>query len=330
MHLKAGAADNIRRRLSKKTSWVGSSRTSAASSSGEVPAQLQRERASSSIGDEDNTPEPAALLLKHLREEAELAIGKVKTEAHKSGYRCPLCRFRSFDCLHRVRQHMQQRHDEDKYFFCAGSRKQFRIVQALWDHAMVRDEKPPTDLIRRSASLMRASILPALPTTTGDCRLDKRVHCVLNCPSPHYANLSSLGRTVICRRVGVYLYTARFAEELFRRALEAKGAIRDVQSPMIAFVTASGSEIASLLPSNVRVWEKLLEDIIQSPAVQSMLTGLLRECYLSDEYELLTIDSTYRMMFALMGQCSYRAPRRVRQEQAFAEEETRANYNDSL
>ncbi len=52
--------------------------------------------------------------------------------------------------------------------------------------------------------------------------------------------------------------------------------------------------------------------------VTSLADTLMEECYMADEFKAISIDCTFRLMFALLGQVSYRAPRAIREEQAIA------------
>jgi hypothetical protein len=70
------------------------------------------------------------------------------------------------------------------------------------------------------------------------------------------------------RRLGVYHYTKAFAEVVLRNAVLSGASIRETQSRAVSFVTSSGSELASLLPTWIVTWEKLLDDIFSSPQVR--------------------------------------------------------------
>jgi hypothetical protein len=44
----------------------------------------------------------------------------------------------------------------------------------------------------------------------------------------------------------------------------------------------------------------------------------MEECYMADDFKAISVDCTFRLMFALLGQVSYRTPNAIREEQAIA------------
>ena len=67
------------------------------------------------------------------------------------------------------------------------------------------------------------------------------------------------------------------------------------------------------------IWEAMIADVFFSPAGTRMLNTLTEVCASQSEFNFLSIDCTFRLMFALRGQVSYRAPAAVRRKQAFTE-----------
>eukprot|EP00969_Alexandrium_andersonii_P225883 9975128-Alexandrium_andersonii.AAC.1 len=55
-----------------------------------------------------------------------------------------------------------------------------------------------------------------------------------------------------------------------------------------------------------------------------MREGLVGECFSAGELTSLSIDCTFRLMFSLLGQCSYRASAAVKAPQALPPQDARA------
>jgi hypothetical protein len=162
---------------------------------------------------------------------------------------------------------MQKHHTRDKYFYCANSTKQFRLITALWDQSCLA-EAGRSRLLQRSATILRATVQPAPSGNISGNRVDRHIRLLLDTPGPRFVNKEALGEGLQVRRLGVYHYTKAFAEVVLRSALLSGASIRETQSRAVSFVTSSGSELASLLPTWIVTWEKLLDDIFSSPQVR--------------------------------------------------------------
>ena len=104
-----------------------------------------------------------------------------------------------------------------------------------------------------------------------------------------------------------YSYYARCsAELLLREALVLHGRARTLM-PRVAHVLASqGSELVSMLPSDVVHWLKLLEDVCGSPYARGVHRDLVSQCDAHNESEHLSIAATIRVVRRVKGQADYR------------------------
>ena len=68
-------------------------------------------------------------------------------------------------------------------------------------------------------------------------------------------------------------------------------------------------------------WEKLIEDVVCSPALEEKRQALLQQCERHGEFRSLSADATFRCCFSLHGQTTYRAPKRLRTKQALPPQE---------
>ena len=68
-----------------------------------------------------------------------------------------------------------------------------------------------------------------------------------------------------------------------------------------------GSELASLLPTDVRHWWPIIEDIFGSPRVAEIMNRMTSFFTQSREYEYISIDATIKCCVSVLGQESWRA-----------------------
>ena len=163
---------------------------------------------------------------------------------------------------------------------------------------------------------MRDSVLPPLSEKSMGDRADRMVRLLLTPRGPAYANLESLlGRRDV-RRVGNFFYEQGFGALILRQALLAAGSVTQTMSRVAEALTRDGCELTALLPSHCSAWENLLEDVVYSDGVAALANNMIGEAFSHNEFVSLSIDCTFRLMFALDGQVSYRAPLEVRSAQA--------------
>ena len=82
-------------------------------------------------------------------------------------------------------------------------------------------------------------------------------------------------------------------------------------------VMAEGSQLASMLPTDVRHWWPIIEDVFTSPAVIDIQNSLLKAFEKLTEFQVVSIDATMKCCTGVMGQESYRAPKAQRDAAAF-------------
>ena len=139
-----------------------------------------------------------------------------------SGHACPLCPFRRFAQVASLVKHLERAHAHERGCVASGT-KQKRLVYALYDSDVLAG-RDPMDLLCRSASAMRESVVPALPPHQN--AIDKLVRLVLAEDGPEYRNAAWLGSSSLVRRVGNLYYTRGFANLLFREIMMAKGRLQ--------------------------------------------------------------------------------------------------------
>ena len=82
----------------------------------------------------------------------------------------------------------------------------------------------------------------------------------------------------------------------------------------------AGSELLSLLPTDVRHWWPMIEDIFNSPAVQKLNSEIIEAFCVSNEFGVISLDATIKCCMGIMGQESYRASKQRRNAAPFDDE----------
>ena len=88
-----------------------------------------------------------------------------------------------------------------------------KVILALHD-ADCMQRKTASDLLLRSAQLLRSQICPALNNQKN--HIDKDVRLILQRDGPTYANRAAIGQSTVARRVLNIYYDRAFAEILYR------------------------------------------------------------------------------------------------------------------
>ena len=86
---------------------------------------------------------------------------------------------------------------------------------------------------------------------------------------------------------------------------------------MAMFIATTGSELLSLLPTDVRHWWPIIEDIFTSPAVQKLSSEIIEAFCTSNEFGVMSLDATIKCCMGVMGQESYRASKQKRNAAPF-------------
>ena len=94
-------------------------------------------------------------------------------------------------------------------------------------------------------------------------------------------------------------------------------ASRKAKPRILVSIMAQGSQLASLLPTDVRHWWPIIEDVFTSPAVASLTVKLLTTFRDLREFQVISIDATIKCCMGVLGQVSYRAPKAKRDQAPF-------------
>ena len=96
-------------------------------------------------------------------------------------------------------------------------------------------------------------------------------------------------------------YTPKFAGLMFSLLLTNQGRIKTTVDALYTHF-ASTSVTAGLLPKNRLVWNNIASDIINHDVVSTKRKELQRQAAKYGEYEVISHDETFKVLFSLIGQ----------------------------
>lgn len=231
-------------------------------------------------------------------------------------FRCPLCPWRCFNRPYRTLDHVREYHSSRVQYVCSGT-KQLKVITILWDFDARKRGTVRKSYLRRSAELLRESVLPGLSGSTNE--IDRYVRLVFTQNGPEYVNVDSLiKKEDSYRRVRNLYYNKGFAEILRSEILMCNAKVRSLQTRLYFRALEAGNQMAGLYPKKLHSWWPLIEDVFFSDAAKDLVTSLLQELVRHQEYESLSIDATMRACLSITGQTH---PRKGPAENAFARED---------
>ncbi|CAE7810987.1 unnamed protein product [Symbiodinium sp. CCMP2592] len=256
------------------------------------------------------------ILLQNLKKEVESLL-KQQTQLRQGAdgrVRCPLCPFRSWSWHNRcrVKKHVREYHSARKQY-CASGTKQLKIVIALHDQDMLQGTTTTCAYLRRSAEVLRSTIVPSLSINNND--IDRYIRLVYTGNGPEYWNLKTTVDSPI-RRVRNLYYDRSFAEAIYRYMLVNNAKVYGLAN---AFHVSVANDLSSLLPSHAKDWWPMIEDVFNSPQIRDLRQNLLQECIASEEFQCISIDATMRCCLPIMGQARIKSSAEERAEAAFTE-----------
>ena len=76
-----------------------------------------------------------------------------------------------------------------------------------------------------------------------------------------------------------------------------------------------------MLPTDVRHWWPIIEDVFSSPPIAKLKMDLMRAFCDLQEFQVLSVDATIKRCMGVLGQESYRAPKAKRNAAPFGDDE---------
>ncbi|CAJ1402799.1 unnamed protein product [Effrenium voratum] len=259
------------------------------------PDDDQSSADASACGEEEDESvvSPGQALLAKLKAEVQVTLEEKLFPKVDEKYRCPLCPFRAFAKLTRVSQHIAKYHTV-KVQFCPSGTKQVKLLLALYDEDCMRG-KDGQNYLQRSSDTLRQTVAPSLLSSRTD--IDKFIRIVFTAAGPVYRNLDALTDGEPLRRVRNIYYTRCFAHLVVREMLlcNAKATWLKAMIPRVTQeAVARNCLTTSLLPSNVKDWWPIVEDIFTSPRLSDRKDSLLQEAVQHEEFVAISIDATMR------------------------------------
>ena len=274
-----------------------------------------------SRGSNDDVVDVRGVLLDALRCEVALEVASasagLNSAAHGQAFPCPRCPFHRMARETSLVTHLQKSHNEGNQFVASGT-KQKRLAVALFDADMLAGREP-MDLLARSASLLRDTVAPPLPSCT--TRIDKSIRLMLTARGPEYVNAQVLGNNVLVRRVANLYYTRDFANLLFREMMMSKGRLQEALTRVQLHFGLVGSELGNMLPGHSKIMWKIVQDVFRCDPIRTMRSAFFEQVQEADEFETLSMDGTIKVALSIMGQTPATLDARARAEAAYSEEE---------
>ena len=91
-----------------------------------------------------------------------------------------------------------------------------KVILALYDHA-ASSQQTPSNLLQKSASLIRDSVKPPLPASNN--LIDKQIRLIYDAAGPRYVNVCQLEDELHVRRVRNRYYTKAFGDLILKEAV---------------------------------------------------------------------------------------------------------------
>ena len=122
------------------------------------------------------------------------------------------------------------------------------------------------------------------------------------------------------RRLGYGYYSEGFYNEVARAAMANEGRIDNIQNEMMRICA---NDLSSMQPKYIHVWVAILFDVFSSTGMDLRLAKYLNMCHDGGEFEYLSVDSTFKPTFPLVGQAPSNCSNKIKQKQAVP-------YNEQL
>ena len=223
---------------------------------------------------------------------------KISTADARPCALCPCYVAASIDAL---LSHVSEQHTFACTFVPSGT-KQLRVVCALYDDDMCADVVVG-HFLSRSANVMRRTLQGSVPASA--LCIDRYASLVLRHSGPQYEPVHDVTNATSLRRVGYVAYDRGFAVLLLREFLAHRGRLRPTRRSVTARTCRQPGALPGLLPARLDVWLRLLEDTLRGPTVSRIETGLLRDYVAAGEFQHISIDATFRIMFNIRGQARF-------------------------
>ncbi len=300
-------------------------------------AQVLRDRPGS---DDDSACEDESIvrvdeqLAKSLSNEVTSFMDRVerhwsKVKGGSDDVRCPFCPFKSFqdkdrNAKRRLLSHVRRYHGASQSStgtpssFVASGIKQFKVIKALYDRDTLLQVNG-TNYLCRSAETLRSSIRPALSST--DHRIDRKIVFFIGKDGPEYINVTAARESSGIRRLGYTYFGKDFAEDFLHEVAISFGRVKPARARLIRQYARCGNQLFLLLPTNVRTWLEILEDIMRSPCAHRQTEVLIGQCVAHKEFRCISMDATLRIAMRVRGQANYRQSIAIRNAAPVGDEE---------
>ena len=294
--------------------------SSSSSASRKRPASNQSDSAPPRVANEGEV-DVGQDLLDMMQTEVEEACALLKSTAGQT-FRpttCPCCPWRRFDKRAHLIRHLQFQHVTSKRF-CPSGTKQLRIAVSIYDQDALRGKVMEPNFLSRSAAIMRADVLPPIPTKY--VFVDKTVRYVFIETGPIIMALHTIKSRSDLRRLGNLYYNRGFACLFLKAAATNNASLHRIYTDVIGSCTRHEGQLVSLVPRATNgFWTNVMEDLMQSPSLVSYREGLFTQCFENEEFDYISIDATFKINLKVIGQANFHSSQSSRDAAAIPESE---------
>ena len=128
--------------------------------------------------------------------------------------------------------------------------------------------------------------------------MDRYIRLVLTETGPMFQNIAGVGDRNLRRVRNLYM-TRGFADLVYQEALLCNGKCKLLRSRVSYILTQRGCTLTSLLPTDVRHWWPLIEDVFNSPQIRQLHHDVTSLLCSRDEYKYISIDATIKCCVSL-------------------------------
>lgn len=155
--------------------------------------------------------------------------------------------------------HVARKPTSDNYDHASGHKHLYAAYSHFGDDQL--GARPATDLLWRSAVLLRTRVQPSLPRATDN--IDRAIVLVMIGTGPQCAGAGAIDNAGHTRPARNTHYTPDLSDLLLQEALTSRGRVRSMRAALIRKFVRGGNIVAGLLGGNVRQWLRVLEDVVE-------------------------------------------------------------------
>jgi hypothetical protein len=252
----------------------------------------------------------AGAVVMSIQREVDRERARLTTQRKLPGFNatcaCRFCPFREFNRRDRLQAHVTKYHQK-KHLFVASHRSsaQWNVAVALFEQdqslAVLRPLLYETCLLEAAAKLIASWVQPD-PATREFLEKQNDIDLVLLVTEsgPRYVLKSQTANAA--RLTTKVYYDSKVASTLAGLLLKHDGKIQPVFHDLSMLFVSRGCQCAFLGLKYRQTQERLTDEVLSLPAITSLRTRLVAEATGHKEWEIISHDATFQILFSIIGQ----------------------------